>query len=198
MKAWHVFLADDPIEYSDIVFAETSGKAKAAFANNQLLDFTDVRCRRVPELDGEVLNKEAIHNAGFGLHCDNCQALTYDPFFIHDMVYCEECKMKIPQMMIGNVARCGSKEHTLKGRCGEHGIEIFCKDCDALILWPTPDIRELDRDKKMQLQVGLAMGYNVDEFTINHFLLEGGFKVVNNSNFEQAFNYVKNALLNTL
>ena len=97
--------------------------------------------------------------------------------------------MKIPSGMIDNVTECNNKKHTLKGKCGKHGIEIRCQDCDSLLLWPMPNVSNVNHS--LGLYVELAMRYDTDGTEIDELLLDGGFEVVDNSNFKEAYDYVK-------
>jgi len=63
MKAWQVGPYHD--DWVAIVHAETRGQAREKCSHIDMIDFTDVRAIRLPELDGKLITAQALLDAGF-------------------------------------------------------------------------------------------------------------------------------------
>lgn len=101
MKCWQVTIkGEDPMEYSDLVHAETPGKAKrqAYFSND--VDFTRLRVRRVKVLDNKELSPKNVLQAGYGMFCSylNCDDIVFKvEYLVNDNPYCEKHKHLIKE-----------------------------------------------------------------------------------------------------
>jgi hypothetical protein len=94
VKAYSVWLLEDPAEYYDIVHAETPGKAKSKSWFYGDADWTEFRVKRLPEMDGKAITSINLIEADLPCNCDwlGC----YDPVYpgdegmtiVRDKVYC--------------------------------------------------------------------------------------------------------------
>lgn len=94
-KAWIVWDTYREGEVLDWVLAETAGKAKAKSELYGEVNYVELRCRRVPALDGGPLTDERIWKAGDGrwlVRCSECYLLIWDnPFFNENgTAFCDE------------------------------------------------------------------------------------------------------------
>lgn len=94
MKAY--YCEEESTGYGFIEWFETAGQAKAHFANEFQLRFTDVRPRRVPWADPykniEEIPLEVLFENDWWLECNSCggQICEIDDFFTNERGYC--CK----------------------------------------------------------------------------------------------------------
>jgi hypothetical protein len=101
LKAYHV--RDSEGGHQEIVFAETSGKAKMRSDALGWCDFTDIRAKRVKEFDQYtelgVVPKQIMLENGWWFECNRC--LTYVDIdndakvSKKNDVYCESCFNKL-------------------------------------------------------------------------------------------------------
>lgn len=75
MKAYYITINDD-LETTEVVFAETPGQAKYKTEAYHDADFTSLRARRVPGLDGKKLTDQNIYLYGkFLVCCRGCESI---------------------------------------------------------------------------------------------------------------------------
>ena len=95
VRAWIVSTYDN--EYSDVVFAETRGQAKA-WADLPECPFLDRRVHRAPALD-QYRDKpggptrEDLRKHGWVYECDGCDTVVFpdEGGVIDGQIYCDEC-----------------------------------------------------------------------------------------------------------
>lgn len=86
MKSYYVTI-DNEEDTAEIVFAETPGKAKQKTEAYHDVDFTSLRARRLPGLDGKELTDQNIYLYGrFFVCCRECEGIAEgedggDPYF---------------------------------------------------------------------------------------------------------------------
>ncbi|MGR5964145.1 hypothetical protein ACT7DB_06935 [Bacillus cereus] len=96
MKAYHVQSSDG--EHQEIVFAETTGKAKMKSEASGWCEYTEVRANRVKEFDQYsglgYVPKEAMLKNGWWFECEKCSTTCTeeDAVVIDEKVFCEKCR----------------------------------------------------------------------------------------------------------
>lgn len=88
MKAWEIFPIDK--EYSVIIHEDTRGRAIAKGCKVEFLEFTEMRARRIQNMDDKAVTKELMIEAGW------CEESIEEPFssdlwtFACGCEYCNE------------------------------------------------------------------------------------------------------------
>lgn len=104
LLAFHVWDKEAPTSEEalhEIIFAETSGKAKyASEAYSMSREFTDLRAKRVPEFDQYAEQKKVPIDVmvanGWTFECTTCNYYADDNGLVfNEEIYCEECAEKI-------------------------------------------------------------------------------------------------------
>lgn len=73
MKCWYIYVKDDERDNTDLVWSLTVSQAKHNAYFSADVDWTDLRAKRVPKLDGDPYpSDKAIHEAGFAIMCQQC------------------------------------------------------------------------------------------------------------------------------
>lgn len=90
MKTWLVSPYGD--DWVSIVHANTRGQARMKGAAIDLLDFIDMRATRLPKLDGKLITREAMIEAGWP---EEIEGYALDVWGYIADCGCEVCKLSI-------------------------------------------------------------------------------------------------------
>ena len=79
---------------------------------------------------------------------------------------------------------------------GEFGPQAYVEKRGekVLVAWQIPDTDGLTESQNRDLYVCLPLTHGSDSETVDHFLLRGGFSVVSETNYIEAYSYVQGKL----